>query len=492
MNDQSATPAQRHFFLPWQQREITQSSQYFQTCFAHVIMLAEQKIISKEDGVSLVSSLSEMRDRDAADISEGKVETFIVLFEEFVAKRLGDDVAGTLNTALSRIDQNATVWRLYIRGKLVEVTERIVKLQRALLNKASDHLDTAHIYYTHLQQAQPSTWAHYLLAFVEKFEDDLQRCEQAFVRTNRNPLGTVARSGTAWPIDRHRTEDLLGFEGLILNSFLGRDAHYAVEILGCLSLTMSDLNDLATDLHLWSSQEFGFVKLPSEFCANSAQMPHKRNPVVLETIKVLAGEAALWQATGLATFRGAGTGDQIVHGVPAHLDRAFKVTYEMLELTEQIIVALIIDCERPRKLLTNSWTASNNLADVLVQEYNISFRQSHKIVGKLVTLCEDCDKSSNTVSPEELKTASSLVIGREIDLTQDNLTKALDPMLFIASRVSEGSVGPLQVEKMQKYFEALWRRGLNWVEERKANIQRSEEELDRAAACIMNAGSSVL
>src|SRR6185503_4542568 len=205
----------------------------------------------RETGRAILGQLAELEAIDAADfpidVSRG---SFLLQVEAYLFRLIGEDVGGQMHTGRSRIDQGATVRRLYKRNRILEVLGRILELQAVILKVAGTHSRTIRPGYTHMQHAQPWVFGHYLLSFSTRFHDAFERLSQAYLRVNRNPLGAVGLAGTSWPLDRQRTTHLLGFSAVLENSKLGREAYYAADAISALSFVMADLNDLATDLHV--------------------------------------------------------------------------------------------------------------------------------------------------------------------------------------------------------------------------------------------------
>ena len=304
---------------------------------AHTVMLVERKILPKGDGGKILKRLREL-DRLGPEgfHTDPQKGSFLLQVEKFLADKLGEGIGGKMHTGRSRIDQGATVERLYARDRLLDVVDRLVGLQAVIIRVAARNSKAIMPGYTHMQHAQPWVFGHYLMGLFAKLHDDFQRLNQAYGRTNINPLGTVGLAGTSWPLDRTRTTELLGFGGLVENSRLGLEAHYAIEAISALSIIMSSMNDLASDLHLWSTYEFGLVETADAYCGSSSIFPQKKNPIALETIKKAAGASTTWAATALATFRTEGTGDHAPRAVP-HMDQALAHTEDTLDYMAGIL-----------------------------------------------------------------------------------------------------------------------------------------------------------
>lgn len=335
--------------------------------------------------------------------------------------------------------------RLHKRRQLLDVVDGILSLADALANLASRHMSSVMLGYTCLQHAHPTVFGHYLLSFVTKLQDDIERLEDAYRRLDRCPLGAAGLSGTSWPIDRHRVAELLGFSEVLVNAKLAREAYYAADVIGGLSFAMATLNDLATDLHIWSSAEFGFVECADEFCGTSSIFPQKKNPAALEAVKFAAGGAVTWLSSALATFRSEGTGDVVMREVP-QIDDAFKSTSGSLQLMSAVVSSLSVHTTRMEQVASNSWATATGLADELVARRQLSFRQAHHIVARLVRDALKEGISTADVTSDMLDVACRSVHLDPVGLSADVIRGALEARRFIESRSSYGGTAASEVE----------------------------------------------
>lgn len=484
----SAPPAARlikYHDQPSLAREKKQFQEFVAVDLAHTVMLVEEGIISAATGRAILQQLLAIQgmkpDDFPTDVRKG---SFLLQIESYLFAAIGEDVGGQMHTGRSRIDQGATVRRLYKRNRMLDVLDQLNDLQDAIAQQARCHVRTIMPGYTHMQHAQPWIFGHYLLSFSSRLHDCFERLAQAYCRVNRNPLGAVGLAGTSWPLNRMRTTELLGFDGVVENSKLGREAYYAAEVIGALSFVMADLNDLATDLHLWSSIEFGFVESDDSYCGTSSIFPQKKNPVGLETIKKAAGPAVTWLATALATFRAEGTGDQAVRELPL-IDEAFTTTEGMLDLFTGVIETLIVHDDRMAASLCGSWCTASNLADVIVRERGLSFRQVHHIVARVVRNCIAQDIAPGKLTSTLLDEAALETAGMELKLGDEVVRDALDPRRFVETRVTDGSVAPLQVARLLAHAQTERADARRWVEDARAKLIHAQRKLDRAAAQLV-------
>ncbi|WP_374447009.1 argininosuccinate lyase [Stella sp.] len=469
-------------------RELRHFRQFLAVDKAHTAMLVEQGILARAHGRAILDVLVEIETEGPAGLAvDAHRGSLLLQVEARLAERLGEAVGGRMHTGRSRIDQGATVRRLFKRGRMLDAMARLLALETTLLAQAGRHRRTLMPGYTHLQHAQPWVFGHYLHSFFVKFREDFDRLTESYRRVNRNPLGTVGLSGTSWPLDRERTTALLGFSGLVENSKLGREAYYAAEAATALAFVMADLNDLACDLHLWSSHEFGLVESDDAFCGTSSIFPQKKNPAALETIKKAAGGATQWPAEALATFRGEGTGDQAIREL-SMIDRAFDTVCDMLELAEAVVATLIVHEGRMRELAQANWSTASNLADVLVRDRGLSYRQSHHVVGRLVRTCLEQGVRPEAATGALLDRAAAETIGRGLDLDDAAVRDALDADRFVATRITTGSIGPAEVDRM--LTEAAGERDAmaGWLAAERGRLAAADRALAAAVAAIREVG----
>ncbi len=477
-----------HYSEPGLRRESARFFEFIEVDIAHTVMLARQSIIKTSSAGALLRALVDLQDRgvDALPIDPAR-GSLLLQVERYLASHLGENVAGQLHTGRSRIDQGATVRRLFERRYTLEVFKALLNFRQSLLRLASRHFTTVMPGYTHMQQAQPWVFGHYLLSFSARTHDDFDRLRQAYRRMNLNPLGSVGLSGTSWHLDRSLTADFLGFEGLVENAKLAREAYYAADVTASLSFIMADLNDLATDLHIWSMTEIGIVECDDAFCGTSSIFPQKKNPVGLETIKKAAGPASTWLATALATFRAEGTGDQSVREL-ALLEDAAKTTAAMLGLMSAIVDTLIVNTDRMHSLVTESWVTSSNLADAIVRHSGHSFREVHHVVGRLIRNCLAAGIPPSSVTPEMIDAAANEITGATLDLPQELITEALDPRAFIESRATTGSVNPKEIKRMSDRERERLDADANWYESETSRIGKCHAKLHREAHALVKGG----
>lgn len=388
---------------------------------AHAEMLGKCGIIPQDDASLIVKTLKEIKD----DIDNGKVEFEIdaedihMNIETILISRIGD-AGKKLHTGRSRNDQVALDIRMYLRSEIDELSAMLKELRKILLNLAERNTDTIMPGYTHLQKAQPITFAHHIMAYYEMLRRDGERLTDCRKRMNIMPLGSGALAGTTYPIDRKFVADKLGFDGVTQNSLDGvSDRDFVCELAFVLSMIMTHLSRFSEEIILWSSHEFAFIELDDAYSTGSSIMPQKKNPDVAELVRGKSGRV-YGSLMGLLTM---------MKGLPLAYNK------DMQEDKEQIFDAIdtvkmcvpvfgrMLDTMTVRKqnMLNGAkggFTNATDVADYLVK-HGVPFRDAHGIVGRMVAYCIEHNTVIDALSMEEMKGFSQLIdedIYQEISL----------------------------------------------------------------------------
>jgi len=373
---------------------------------AHCRMLANEGIIAKNDGLAILDGLTAIE----KEIAEGKfvfrreLEDIHLNIEARLAELIGP-AAGRLHTARSRNDQVVTDFRLWVRGACERADQGLLALQRALCAQAEKHVETIMPGFTHMQVAQPVTFGHHLLAYVEMFGRDRGRFEDARKRMNESPLGAAALAGTSFPIDRDATSHGLGFARPMRNSMDAISARdFALEYLAACSICAVHLSRLAAELVQWSTPMFGFVKLSDAFTTGSSIMPQKRNPDAAELIRGKTGRV-LGDFVALATVV---KGLVLTYGTDLQEDkeRVFDAA-DTLELCLAAMAAmaadLTADAQRMRAACEPGYPTATDLADWVVRVLKKPFREAHHIAGSIVKRAEEAGVTLENLPLAELQ-----------------------------------------------------------------------------------------
>ena len=418
---------------------------------AHSAMLRDQKIISDDDASAILEGLDRIADEYERDGVPERVELEDIHMT--VEHRLGELIgaaAGRLHTARSRNDQVATDFRLWVRSACDEAIDGVRALQRVLVGRAEQHADTIMPGFTHLQVAQPVTLGHHLMAYFEMLRRDASRFADARARMNESPLGSAALAGTGFPLDRHAVADALGFEQPTANSLDSvSDRDFAVDYLSAAAQCSLHLSRLAEELIIWASAPFGFIKLPDEYSTGSSIMPQKRNPDAAELVRGHSGRIVGLLTGLMVTMKGlplAYSKDMQDDKEPVFEARDLLIL--SLEALAGMMQTVEFVPERMRAAAASGFSTATDLADWLVREADVPFREAHHITGRAVKAAEErgCDLA-------ELPLDVLQSIDARID---DRLYGVLSVEASVRSRTSYGGTAPERVrEQIAAAKEAL-------------------------------------
>ena len=409
---------------------------------AHAAMLGAAGIIAADDAVVIDRGLAQIADEFAAsgvpvDLSLEDIHMTV----ESRLKELVGEAAGRLHTARSRNDQVATDFRLWTRTACQRIDAGLAAIQTVLLARADEHADSIMPGFTHLQVAQPVTLGHHLLAYVEMFGRDRSRFSDARRRLNESPLGAAALAGTGFPIDRHATSTALGFDRPMANSIDAvSDRDFALEFCASASIAAIHLSRLAEEIVIWASQPFGFISLPDAWSTGSSIMPQKRNPDAAELVR---GRAGLL----LGAFQRLAV---IVKGLPLTYSKdlqddketvfgAFDALALSLAAMTGMIETLTFRTDRMRALAASGYSTATDLADWLVREAGLPFREAHHVVGSCVKRAEELGVELSALPADDAAAIHAAV-------TPDVLA-ALTVEASVASRTSYGGTAPERVRQ---------------------------------------------
>ena len=376
-----------------------------QGSIAHCKTLEKARVLTQTESRTIVRALEAVK----LELDRGKFR-FVPHDEDIhmaVERRLTEligPLGGKLHTGRSRNDQVALDVRLYLRHQLGLFAERIADCQRVLVAKAKANRTVAMPGYTHLQRAQPVLFAHHLLAYVDMFERDKGRIQDAQKRLNVMPLGSGALAGTNYPVDRRYTAGLLGFPRVTTNSLDAvSDRDFMIEIAAALSITMMHLSRMSEELILWSSQEFRFVDLPDGFCTGSSMMPQKKNPDVPELVRGKTGRVYGQLMNLLTTMKALplSYNRDLQEDKPAVFDALDTVTASLEVLTE-LVRRLKVNREALKQAVQGGGLLATELADYLVNK-GIPFREAHAITGRVVRTALERGLELSSLSLQELR-----------------------------------------------------------------------------------------
>jgi len=418
---------------------------------AHAAMLQKTGVITSRDAEAIATGLDAIAQEMAAGTFPFREEfEDIHMNVEARLRELIGPAAGRLHTARSRNDQVALDFRLWVREACDRTGAQIRALQKALVAKAEAHAATLMPGFTHLQPAQPVTFGHHLMAYVEMFGRDASRFADARARMNESPLGAAALAGSPFPIDRHQTAQALGFARPAANSLDAvADRDFALEALAAASICAIHLSRLAEEIVIWMTPQFGFVRLSDAFTTGSSIMPQKKNPDAAELVRAKAGRL-LGAFTQLAV---------VMKGLPLTYSKDMQEdkvptfeAFDALELSLSAMAGMATDLEpvveNMAKAAGAGFSTATDLADWLVRELDLPFRDAHHITGAAVKRAE-----SLGCGLADLPLADLQALEPRID---DGVYKVLTPQASVASRTSYGGTAPDQVRsQIQRWKEIL-------------------------------------
>lgn len=447
---------------------------------AHLVMLAEQGIVPGTSAAACAKALVELDVTSLRqEVYDGSVEDLFFLVEARIAAIAGPEHAGRLHTARSRNDIDLTMYRMVWREHLLQTFDRSLDLRRTLLAIAMEHRDALIPAYTHNQPAQPTTLGHYMIAMVEVLERDAERMAAAYARLNRSPLGACAITTTGFPIKRERTAALLGFHGLVVNSYGAIAAvDYLAELCGVLATSMLNLGRFTQDMLSWTTAEVGYLRLSDGYVQISSIMPQKRNPVPLEHTRILASRA-LTEAQAVVSslhntpFADMNDGEDTLQPLVA---LAFSDAQRALALLAGALGEASFNTEVMRQRTARGFLTVTEAADTLVRETGIPFHDAHRIVSESVRSAADDDLDALAHDLFTRCRENCIAIQEQV------LRDSLDPAKFVAVRSVPGGPAPEALNPELDRAQAQWSVDSVWIAGQRKHRADADAMLQAALA----------
>ncbi|AQW81087.1 argininosuccinate lyase [Campylobacter pinnipediorum] len=419
---------------------------------AHVKMLAKQKIITEDECLKITDGLNQILKEiiDGDFIFDIKDEDIHMSIEKRLSQIVGSEIGGKLHTARSRNDQVALDFRLYFLKSTKNIAHELLNLITTLKDISSNNLQTIMPGYTHLQHAQPVSLAFHLMAYSFMFMRDFQRLESSFKRNNLSPLGSCALAGTPHNTNRDFVAEELGFEGITPNAMDGvSDRDFALELLFNISVIFTHTSRLCEEIIMWSSSEFGFIKISDKFSTGSSIMPQKKNPDVAELIRGKTGRVYGNLIALLTTMKAL----PLAYNKDMQEDKegvfdSVNTALSSLVILNQMLKESSFNKENMKKASMTGHLTATDLADFLVREKNIAFRQAHFITGKIVAKAEELGKDISELNSDDIKN-----INENID---NEALKVLDLISSMQARKSKGGTSTQSVKEQIDILE-------NWI-----------------------------
>jgi argininosuccinate lyase len=446
---------------------------------AHGVMLVEQGIIPPEPGRAILAALLEMHPTDPAGTPiDPRVGDLLTVREQLLVDGLGGEIGGRLHTGRSRGETyNAVLPRMIEREVLLALLDAELDLVGSLTGLAARHVDSVMPGYSHMQHAQPTTLAHYLLSFAFASLRNVERGLQAYARTNQCPAGAGIFGGSTYPIDRLRLAVLLGFDGALANT---RDAvwfeDHTLDLLLVANQTMTGIARLAQDLQLWSTYEFRLLALADRHSSSSSIMPQKRNPYSLEYLRGLAATLQGSLLSALSLLKAPSEELDLMIFQPRLFDSVEQAT-RGATLMARVVDGLAIDVARMAELAAANFSQATDLADQLSIQCGLAFRTAHRIVGTLVRLADERGLGPDAITPALVDEAAREIVDRPLGVSAEALAEMLDTRAMIAARTLFGGPAPGPTQVQLRTAEEERSRGLNDVAARRTALAQAEEML---------------
>ncbi len=454
---------------------------------AHNLMLYEQKILSKNEIKKILSSLESIRKKflNGQIKIDKNFEDIHPFIEKCVIDEIGIEIGGKLHTGRSRNDQVSVDIRLKIRNELNKLSEMLIDLIDVLLDLSQKTINSYMPLYTHFQRGQLGVFAHYINNYIAQIIRSLERIEEIYNRINKNPLGACAIGGTSININRMRTTELLGFDGIFENSIdaiSSRD--YIYEVLMCTALISIQFSRIAEDLLIWSTKEFQFIELDDQYCSVSSVMPQKKNPDTIELIRSKSSKVIsnLFSASMMIKAVPSGYFKDFQELKPL-LTNSFDTLFSIIEIFNIIFKTIKVNEKNMIKTINQSYILALDLAEYLVQMFNIPFRISHKIVANLV---KQSSNPKDIMNKEKIETLILEIYKHKIELPSDFIETLQDLELCLQKRISQGSPSKSEVKNaikaLDKQKEAIKIKYLKRVETIKNATKHREDIIKRLIA----------
>jgi len=448
--------------------------------YAHLVMLADTAIVSAEEAHALRKALDAISVTDVrATPYHDTCEDLFFHIERLIERQCGEDTAGRLHTARSRNDIDMTMYRLRQREYILTTLDSSLKLRGGLIALADRHRHTLVAALTHTQPAQPSTVAHYLLAVIEQLERDAVRLRAAFTTTNRCPLGACAITGTGFAIDRQLTSDLLGFDAPTGNTYGSiATVDYLLESVSAVAVLLSGLGRVVQDLLLWSTVEFGYVRLADGFVQASSIMPQKRNPVALEHARAIASKALGQAGAVMLAVHNTPFGDVVdtEDDLQPLVASMFRDARRAIVLVDAALRAAEFDVARLESRAAEGGTTLTELADHLVRQHGIPFKTAHAIAGRL--LKARCERPGAPLGAT-LATVSGDLLGVPLQYTDAQIEEIMSARHFVEVRQTPGGPAPSETARALGRSREILAADESWLTDTGERLAAAHAQLGR-------------
>lgn len=449
---------------------------------AHLVMLKEQGLVSEKQAEEIGRAVGGV---EIEKLQKGEYDPqFEDLFfqvEHSLIEQAGD-IAGNLHIGRSRNDMGIAIYRMTLREKILDLIEGALHLRESLIELSKEHIRTVMIGYTHTQQAQPTTLGHYFNAMTDMLTRDIARLQSAFKTVNKSSMGAAALTTSGFPICRSRMQELLGFDDLIDNAWDAvSGADYIMETASAVNIAALNLGRSTQDFLLWGTQEFAAFKLAAPYVQISSIMPQKRNPVSIEHMRALLSGVAGDAQTVLTMVHNTPFGDIVdtEDDMQPYLWKALERLKGIYHLLSSVLLTMEVDKDLLLKRARESFANVTELADTIVRNDGLSFRQSHHIVSGAVTSLTTQGKDSlKDLTLELVNEYAVKITGKKTTLTEEVFANALDPDYFIKVRTLPGGPAPSRMESTLGDRQDGQLELTSWLKSKKEALKQYEQVLN--------------
>lgn len=446
-----------------------------QVDLAHTLMLREAGVIPETAAAELLAALLRLQERPPDFRPEPRNGDLYTNREVWLTGQTG--AAVWLGAGRARREATTTAFLIRLRDELLNLVPALLAAGRVLSRRAREFADAPMADHTYLLAAQPSSFGHYLLGFAFPLRRDLERLQSLYTRLNRSPAGCGSTNGSRYPLDRHRLAELLGFDGLVTH---GRDAMWQadlpVETQASLTMVLLNLDRLAEDLQIFSTEAHALLELDDGHARASKILPQKKNPFALTHVRGCANRMIGELATSAAMGRTPSAQPDNRLSLYGSLPRAIEDCRTAVELMAEVIERLRFDRERARNQLEQSFAAASDLAELLGLHCGLGYREAHRLVGHLVQVCA-ADGDFSRLSPRAVEAAARQVLGRRIEVPDGLLAIATDPVAALAARTAPGGAAAAALAEMLAACERDWAEAETWSLARRGRLLAAEAVL---------------
>ena len=454
---------------------------------AHLLMLNKKKIIDKKTTSKCIKSLKSIDDSFQLD---SNLEDVHMNVESFVIDHIGSEMGGQLNLAKSRNDQVASAIRMTSRQFILDILTNIHDLQKVILTLAKSHTDYLMPSFTHLQHAQIITLSHNLLAHYDSLSRDAERFQETYQRVNKSPQGSGAIASVIINVDRDYVAKLLGFDGLVENSIDATTTRdFCIELMSNLTLLMLNVEKIVNELVLWSTSEFSYVEISDEFSSTSSIMPQKKNPVIAELIRSKSSIIIGDLVASIGIIKSLTLGYSIdIQDLTPRLWNSLDKSLSSIKLLSNMLSNCKFNKESMSNNLDDTMIAAD-LANYLASNYNISFRQSHHIVGTLSKTSVDSDKNLSSLVKSDLLQVTKKITGKTINMSVDEIDSIFNYDNNVNSKTTKGAPSASESNRMIKIRKLYLANSSKFVKKQQNSIDKSELLLEKSIKKLSGGGT---